>query len=89
MVQHGCILTTEHDDFVPARVLTETLSCESTSNIDANSQEILTAREIAAEEKEWPQGKTADGILDDNNKAVIETTRQYGLVKRHASLLDE
>jgi hypothetical protein len=59
------------------------------SNIDANSQEILDARDVLVPGKKWPAGQSGDSILDMNNEAVIATTRQYAMIKRHAALLDD
>lgn len=59
------------------------------SNIDANSQELLDIREQKVPAKSWGSGPSGDEILDTNNLAVIETTRQYAAIKRHAALLDE
>lgn len=59
------------------------------SNIDANSQELLDIREQKVPAKSWGPGPSGDEILDTNNIAVIETTRQYAAIKRHAALLDE
>ena len=59
------------------------------SNIDANSQEILNAREQYEPKKQWPSPGGADEILDEQNQAVIATTRQYAAVRRHAALLDD
>lgn len=58
------------------------------SNIDANSREILDARDQLVAVGKWGP-IDPDNQLDRNNKAVIETTRQLTAIKRHAALLDE
>lgn len=69
--------------------LTSVVDQAVTSTIDANSQEILDARDLYVLGKKWPAGQSSDDILDKQNIAVIATTRQYAEIKRHAALLDD
>lgn len=57
------------------------------SNIDASSRELLDARDVAAGSGKWV-GVDPDEALDQNNLAVIATTRQFLDIKRHSALLD-
>ncbi|MBT2246825.1 hypothetical protein JQK15_25300 [Sphingobium sp. BHU LFT2] len=57
-----------------------------TTNIDANSREILDTRD-ALPKAGWGE-LDPDEILEIQNTAVIETTHQLTAIKRHSALLD-